>query len=331
MENINSLGETANDLLDKLSWDYATFSGFGLKVIWGNDGYIKELYHIPFTNIRVGTPNEDGKIEYFVVSNNWDGQLTQTREYVKKYPIFNPSYFKDGVPTKTKSIQGLEIQVPEPTEIQLEQSEQMIYYWKYKPHSSSSNEYYPTPDYMGSTDSVLTEIDSILSNKSKMKNGLGGKTLVVLPQTNQSEEAKAEFQQDFTGNFTGVENDGSIIIEYADDPSQVNITQLNPVEPDTYINVATSAKQDIITAHLIPAILLEVNFGGGFNNRAEEMKVAFDNYQRSVIKELQNDICRNFNTLAKWFGYNGQTFNIIPFTLEYSTDNSDGKTSLKDA
>jgi hypothetical protein len=73
LNDINPNGETINDILYKISRDYIMFGGFSLKVTWANNGLIKYLKHVPFEQVRVGTPNNTGEeleINYYVISNN---------------------------------------------------------------------------------------------------------------------------------------------------------------------------------------------------------------------------------------------------------------------
>ena len=91
-----------------------------------------------------------------------------------------------------------------------------------------------------------------------------------------------------------------------------------------------SVKQNIITAHRVPAILVEYNYGGGFNNRAEEMSVAYKQFQQTSIKAYQNSVIRVFKSIVKWMGYENEDVQIIPFTIdEPVASQAQGGTSLE--
>lgn len=324
-ENINDKGETANDVLNQISWDYSIFGGFALRVRWNANSEISEVFHVPFTDVRVGIPDEDGDINYFVVSNNWDKTLTASQE--KSYVInkFNPDWFSEGVDTDENGI-------PAPTEDQIDNAEQLIYFWNYKPYATNGMRYYPLPDYVGALDQIMTEYSIGVANKSKIDNGVAGKTVITFPYLPQSEAEQAEIDSAFKHNFTGADKDGTVIITYANSKDDLpQIENLPSLDSDTYIELEKSTKQNIITAHRVPAILVEYNYGGGFNNRAEEMSVAFSQYQRTSIKSYQNSIVRVFKSLTKHMGYDDAQIEIIPFSLTDDNTPTQGGTSLENA
>lgn len=310
LEKINAKGETANDLLKKMSMDYVTFGGFALKITWGYDGYIKFVEHLPFTNVRCGEPNEDNEIDYFVVSNNWDNTLTNKREKTYALPKFNESYWgKD-------SVQIIK-DIPTPTDEQLEQAEQILYYTDYKPFATNGQQYYPIPDYVAALDSIQIEKEIIISNKALIDNGIGGKYVLTFPFQPTTREEMVQNDINITQQFTSASNNGGVIKMYAADKDSLpQLNKLDALDADTYNNVAIAVKQDIITAHQIPAILLEYNYGGGFNNRAEEMVTAYNQFQQTNIKSYQNNLIRVWKRLCSLIGWTADNFTIIPFNIQ---------------
>lgn len=319
LNNLNEDGMTINDLLYKVSRDYATFGGYALKITWGNDGYIRYIDHIPFEDVRIGEPFNNGRkidIPYYVVSNNWDTSLTTSLETVISYPAFNPNYFgKDSIPRN-------ELGLPIPTEEQINQSEQILYCFDSRPKASSGMNFYPVPDYMAAFDAIGTEIEILKSNKSLLDNGFGGKTIITLPTLPSTQEERDELDMQIKQQFASASNNGGVMTLFNNDPNlKVNVEQLQALDANTYIELDKNIKQAIITAHKIPAILLEYNYGGGFNNRAEEMVVAYEQFQRTVIKSYQQSILAVFNRLMKYVGWEDK-LEIIPFTLNPIVDST---------
>lgn len=317
---INDEGETVNDILKKIAWDFATFGGYALKFVWGYDGYIKYIYHIPFTQVRCGEPNEDNRIDYYVISNNWDNTLNTGRENTYSLPKFNPSFWgKDSV----KIVSNL----PELTEDQLNQAEQIFYYKEYKPEATNGQQFYPLPDYVAALDSIQSEKQIIISNKSLIDNGIGGKYIIKHPYSPTSSEEMDEIDLNIKLNFVGAANNGGIMNLFAAEADSLpTIDKIDNLDADTYNNLSFLVKQDIITAHQIPAILLEYNQGGGFNNRAEEMVTAFNQFQKTNIKSYQNSIIRQFKNICEWIGWSADNLTIIPFVLESSQSNQPAQT-----
>jgi len=307
LNDINGEGETINDVLKKVAYDYCAFGGFALKITWGNDAYIRYVEHIPFTFVRCGEPNLEDKIDYYLINNNWDGKLPAGRERCYALPNFNPSYFKDA----TRNEQGLY----SPSEDQIAQSEQLIYFYDYKPFATNGQLYYPVPDYVAGLDAIETEASIGIANKSRIDNGMGGKTIIQFPFKTSLEE-KQRNDQAMKDNFGGAYNDGAMMSLYTDNKDHLpTITSLPAPDANTYVELEKSVKQSIITSHSIPAILLEYNYGGGFNNRAEEMTQAYDMFQRTIIQDYQIDIISVFNRIITYMGWTNVEMSIIPFTL----------------
>lgn len=307
--NLNDQGETMNDVHAKVSKDYATFNGYAIKVYWGNDGFIARLEHVPFEQVRRGEPIQ-GENEYFVISNNWDETLSPRYEQSYALPAFNPSYFGKG------SIPVNELGIPVPMDVQVEQACQLIYKYDYQPSASSGQLFYPLPDYWSGLDAALTETQITIANKSLIDNGFNGKYLVTIPYVPSTEEEKEELNKLLMLNYSSASNHGKVMTLYVNDQTSMpKIDKIDPIDADTYLNVDKAVKQSIVSAHQIPAILLEYNQGGGFNNRAEEMTVAFDQYQKTKIKQMQTKLASTYKTIFYYMGWDNEKVNIIPFSL----------------
>lgn len=304
--NINGNGEHINDILAKVSADLSMFGGFALKITWGNDGYIRYVEHIPFTFVRCGMPNENDVIDYYVVSNDWDSSLPTARAKTYSLPKFDPSYFD----TMEQDGNGTYV----PNDYQIEQAEQIIYYKAYQPIATNGQLYYPVPDYANALDAIETEVSIGVSNKSLIDNGIGGKVIATFPYKT-TEKEKAQIDSKFKDNFTGSYNNGAVMTMFAANADELpKFEKFEPITADTYVELEKSVKQSIITAHGVPAILLEYNYGGGFNNRAEEMQQAYDMFQQTRIKDYQLKIISVFNKVVYYMGWDN-TMSIIPFKV----------------
>ena len=233
---VNTKGETINDIHDKISADKALFNGFALKAVWGNDGYIAELYHIPFTDARAGMPDEKGDIDYYMISNNWSRSLPASMERTYALPTFNPSYFKE--------IPKDEYNIPRPTEDQINQAHQLIYKYEYSPSASGGMDYYPVPEYVNALDHIGTEIAIGIANKSLLDNGFNGKYIMTVPFIPATEEQKKEFDEMMRLNHAGPQNNGEFMVLYTNSQEEApKIERIEPIDADTYLNVEKSVKQ----------------------------------------------------------------------------------------
>ena len=94
---INLDGETLADLHALVSGDLAMLDGFAIHVNYDIDGRIVSLHHIPFENVRIAEPDEEGVIRKVALHPDWSGTLTRngkpvkiSKETVDYIDVFNP-------------------------------------------------------------------------------------------------------------------------------------------------------------------------------------------------------------------------------------------------
>lgn len=94
---INLDGETLADLHGLVSADLAMNEGFAVHVNYDIDGRIVSLHHIPFENVRITEPDEEGVIRQVALHPDWSGKLTRggkpvkiTEATVDYIDVFNP-------------------------------------------------------------------------------------------------------------------------------------------------------------------------------------------------------------------------------------------------
>ena len=271
-------------------------------------------------------PNTDGTIDYFIVSNNWEGKMPSELIYYEKINAFNP----DKIEVGTVESSG-KLKISEGTRAN---AQQLIYFSAY--HHASEG-WYPVPTYIQGIDAALAEVKIGVSMNAAINNGIGGATIIT--EDNDSIVAEDDVKAGvnaLTMKLSGPTNSAAIVYI----PSKLKINQLEAIKADVYVAVTPEIRQRIITANDIPAILLEYSQGGGFNNRAEEMKVAIEQFQATSIQGNQDDIVRVLNALREYLPGSGEEedFEILKFledieeeveTTETETDvNIDDNSSL---
>lgn len=319
LEGIGGEWEDANDLLAAIANDYAIYDGFAFRVQYNTAGQVANLEYVPFGDTRAGKAINNGvdlEVPYYVVSNNWNNGVTAQYETCYALNTFNPEVFAEGVLFDEESNEYT------PTEEQEVNYEQIVYFFNKKPRASSGQLFYPIPSYIGGIDSILTEREIGVANKSAIDNGFGGKYVVVLPTNNANEEEKATMYNDLMDSFAGASKDGLPVVVFADSTSEEvmkpEIDKIDSLDADTYKNLEESVKQSIVTTHNIPAILLNLSLSGGFNNRGEEMTVAFQQYQQTTIKQYQDNILRVLRKVLAYAGFSKNELaklTINPFEL----------------
>jgi hypothetical protein len=313
--NVNKFNESANDILYKVGFDLVYFGGISIKVHWNYNKTIHSIEHVPFKYVRIGMP-VDGEIVEYVVSNDW--QQNMSSELRKEYVIkrFNPDAIGKATVIDDK---------PVADEITLMNATQLVYYKCYSP---SADDYYPVPDYVQGLDSIFTEMNVGVTMNNQISNGINGSYIISTDNdTILDDESKQEIIDMLNAFSAGAENAGGLLFL----PANVKVQKLEALPFDIYNSVNGETRQRIITSHLIPAILLEFNFGGGFNNRSQEMKTALEQFQQTIIAGYQQQIVRVFNTILDYVVKEPYDLQIKPFELVYSdtTINVDKNITVK--
>lgn len=312
LQNLNKKSQSIDDILRQISYDYVTFGGFALKIGWTQGGNIGSIERIPFANVRCGEPDEIGDINYYVVSNNWDGTLDTRFSRTYSLPVFNPKVFD-----KVSLNRG----IPVLSEDQLGNAYQIVYFYPELENAASSGmHFYPVPDYASCLDSILTEIKLGVSMKSVLDNGMGNNTIVNYPFYSENPDEMLQEKHNFIRNFTDAKNNGSVIVNFAEDkdafPEYINL----PAMPDnTHKDMDSIVEKQILKGHgIVNPSLLGINNGAGFSSKSDEMESAFILFNRMKITSYQQDIEKTFNTLISYMGKSHSykvDMQIIPFTL----------------
>ena len=94
---VNLDGETLADLHTQTSGDLAMLDGFAIHVNYDINGGIVSLHNVPFENVRIAEPDEDGNIRKVALHPDWTGKLTRNGKPVKiakdtidYLDVFNP-------------------------------------------------------------------------------------------------------------------------------------------------------------------------------------------------------------------------------------------------
>lgn len=297
LNSMNDYDESINDLLEQISNDLILYGGFALKVKWNFDKTIGSIECVRFEQVRIGINSEDEE-PFYIINNDWDKKLPY--QLKKEYRInkFNPDLIGD------YEIVGEDIVVDDST---MMNAEQLIYC------KSSREEFYPTPDYMMCLDAAINEVQTGVYMNNTIKNGVNGAYMVTVKEdTILDDENKQIIVDELHRYLAGEGNSGSIMFM----PTPVELNNLEPISPDTYLNINTEIRQRLLTGHGIPPILLEVQMGGGFNNRAEEMLIAFKQFTKSSILSYQQKIVRYLNSVLSYMTDEEFELEIVPFIVE---------------
>ena len=274
--------ESAHELFVKLAFDLKLQGAYAINVIWSKDKTkIAELHHIPVEQVRIGVPDEDGKVPCYYICSDW----TQYRkkEYAPKHIApFNMMDRTEG--------------------------SQLLYSGLYSP----AMELYHTPDYLASTNWI--QIDNLTSDfhLNNITNGFSGSYFINFANGVPTREERVQIERQIAKKFTGANNAGKFVLTFSDDanskPEIVPIAVSDADKQYTVLNELTI--QNIMIGHRVTSpMLLGVKTEGQLGGRNELLQ-AYELYMNSVVKPFQNQLLKTFKKLL---AINGVT---IPLSIK---------------
>ena len=281
LASVNSQ-ETAHELFVKLAFDLKLQGAYAINVIWSKDKTkIAELHHIPVEQVRIGVPDEDGKVPCYYVCSDW----TQYRkkEYAPKHIApFNMMDRSEG--------------------------SQLLYSGLYSP----AMELYHTPDYVASTNWI--QIDNLTSDYhlNNITNGFSGSYFINFANGVPTREERVQIEKQIAKKFTGSNNAGKFVLTFSDDAnSKPEIIPIQVSDADKQYTVLNElCVQNIMIGHRVTSpMLLGVKTEGQLGGRNELLQ-AYELYMNSVIKPFQNQLLKTFKKLLAINGV------VLPLTVK---------------
>jgi len=268
-------GETWTELIKKVSTDYELNNGFCIEVLRTNEGL--KYYHIDFSRIRFGLNHE------LIYSDNWvkDGKRN-FRPNTEVVPRFSP-YRTD--------------------------KRSFIYHTEYRPNL----DYYPLPVYMGSLAAIETDVEINNYWVNEIKNGFSGGNLLTFNNgVPQNPEKQKEIERRFKHKYTGSENAGQLVINFAADKEhEPTLLSLSGNDlPARYDQLAKTVQQNIFIGHRVTSpMLFGVKTEGQLGGRGE-IATAYEIFKKTYISERQQTLLRVINRrMIDDIGFGGVTIN----------------------
>lgn len=277
LQTINLEGDEIEDLIRKISIDYGIFGGFCFQVIKDYNGSIKELYWLDMQNVRL---SEDGDKAYYC--DKWNQYGAKAIEYEVWDPKKNQSNF-------------------------------VIYY---KGHITRG--LYPIPRFIGALAAIETSTEIGKFHLNNILNNLTSSAIINFNNGEPTEEEKKRIEKKLNDKFGGSGNAGKTMVVFNNNKeSAVTVERLNEDNFDKkFETLAKSTREEIFIAHrATPALFGMKNEGNGFSK--EEFLEAFELYNKTVVRPIQNDIKRVFDKLFDM--ENSIVFN--KFSLDDSDEN----------
>lgn len=187
--------------------------------------------------------------------------------------------------------------------------ESSVLYCKYNGHTLT----YPFPMYGAAVKAceILKEVDNFHLNN--IKNGFSASYIINLLNGVPDDEVREEIENSFLEKFSGVQNAGRFILNFADSKDNASdVQKLEVTDFDKqYESLAKWSRTQVYTSFKANPNLFGISTENiGFS--AEEYKQAFKLFNKTTVEPLQNFIVNN---IKKVFGE--QSLEIKPFTINW--------------
>ena len=253
-----------------------------MQVIYSKDHKtILNTHHIPVQLLRAEKCNEDGKVEAYYYSDNWDE--------VKKYP-------PKRIPAFGCSKEQIEIYFVKPYSVGLK--------------------YYALVDYIGGLPYAGLEEDISAYLINEVNNGFSGRTVVNFNNGVPPDEQQRLIKNQVVNQLTGTYGE-KLIVAFNNNAESKTTVDAMPVNdaPDLYSMLSVECRDKIMLSHNCTSPLLFgiANSGNGFSSNADELKDSFVLFNNMVIKPMQEMLLDAFDEIL---AYNGIVLNLYFKTLK---------------
>ena len=284
-----------NTIVENVAFDLVMYGGFSMKVAKSVDGKYAHLDNLDFSGIRMSTDiDEDGNVQKVIYSRDWrNTALKENRK--KEYPIYTKSS-KDALSA--------------------------FIYQK----DTRAGERYPRPSYEAAMASIICENQIQLFHLRNLLNNYSP-TMIIKLKASMPDEDYILFKRQLEEKYRGADSAGGVIILAGENAETApDIEYVNPVMQDNvYLAQMEQIKQSILSAHQVT----NPSIGGlpsqGAFSSGQEIQIAYDLFDRTVINNLRMTIQNSLNTIFDNSGWNFGKIEIVPTNYDLTQTNNDNE------
>lgn len=259
-EQINSNGDTLEDLVGWIAEDIAVYGGWAVNILRNRLGGIAEIYYLPFYNIRI---SEDRKTVYY--ATDWGKSFGRVK-YIE-YPAFDMN-------DKTQY--------------------SSIFFYK----NSHNLNVYPEPIYSSALISCETEKLINQFHLNSINNNFNGSYIINFNSGKPNQTQKEEIEDHFYDKYTGPQNASRPVLCFNN--SKENETTIAKIDSEDYgeryKTLSERTKQELFTAfRTAPNLFGIMTETTGFNE--QEFTESFKLFNRTMVRPIQKSISRCFDKI----------------------------------
>jgi hypothetical protein len=272
-----------DDTTERLAYDLKSMGQCAIQVIYSIDRtQILECYHFPVETLRSGKCDEEGVINFYYYSENWD-EVTKSNP-PKPIPAYGTS----------------------------QEQEEILYIKPYK----TGFYYYSPVDYQGGLQ--YCELEEEISNYhlNNIMNGLAPSMLINFNNGTPTEDEQRMIERNIAQKFSGTSNAGRFILSFNDSDNYgatITPVQLSDAHNQYQFLSDESMKKIMVSHRVISPMLLGIKDNSGFGNNADELQTASILMDNTVIRPFQNLLIKGFE---KILSYNNISLDLYFKTLQ---------------
>ena len=272
-----------DEFTKKISNNLTRYNGFAYEIIFDKAGKKMMPYYINFGNLR------RSKIEYDTDGREKDAVYYYTADWSARKPEQNPDYTTF---------------YPFDWKTQDSGKRYIVYY------TEDEDACYPLPEYTAAVPYIAADYEVGNFTYNNTKNGFAASYLVNFYNGEPSNDQKRKIEKAWMKSKHGSDNAGDPILSFNEDKdSGVEVTPLPANgQDDRYINLNAQIREEIFSGHTIDPVVVGLKGEGGFNNNADEKRIAIEDFQTYYVKGKQMIIEQHVNAV--------KTFNQIRGRLE---------------
>jgi len=246
-----------------MAMDLKLHGGFYISLTYSLDREsISSMDVIPFEMMRSGHANEDGDVEHYYYSNNWqEGR----RADVKSMKAFDPECKKE-YPTQVLCVKM----------------------------NTVGSYYYPKPDYIGAWNYI--ELDKNVSqfHLSQIQRGLAPSYIINFANGIPAREKREQIKNQIEMELSGSQNAGKFLCTFSDGRDTTpEITPVPLSDADKqYQFLSEEITKKVMISHRVvsPRLFGVIDSGNGLGSNAEELQTASALFEQTVVEPFRDVI-----------------------------------------
>lgn len=276
------LSIVSEETLRCLTDDFYTLGEGYLQCIWDKTHTkVVEVYHSPTQNYRPEKCNEEGDIEAYYYHDDW-AKMKRSEKPIR-------------IPAFGTSREGIEVLC-------------------IKPYRSGYF-YFAPVEYMSGLQYAEAEISIANFHVNNIKNKFSANHIINFNNGVPEEDEQDRIESKIKSKFSGEDGDALVVAfnNSAEEAANIETVQINNPH-EQYSFMAEECTRKIMVSHrVVSPLLFGLPTNGGLGSNADEIKMASQLFDNTVINPLQRVVIDGLDKIAS---ANGLSFNLYFETLQ---------------